>query len=81
MISSSVGQNVGGSLPTAENNAIPPVTYRATRGMVHVVNALQMALAESYIHGLAVPDDGSADNFQDVHAHPLQALSLASRAL
>ena len=57
MISSSVGQNVGWlSSLLRRMNAIRPMAYRATRGMVQVVNALQMAIAESYIHGLEVPD-------------------------
>lgn len=30
--------------------------YQVTRGMVTIVNALQMALAESYINGLEIPD-------------------------
>jgi cyclopropane-fatty-acyl-phospholipid synthase len=33
-----------------------PLAYQATRGAVKVVNALQMAIAESYINGLEVPD-------------------------
>ena len=32
------------------------MAYRVTRGMVQVVNALQMAVAEAYIKGLEVPD-------------------------
>ncbi|MGB3300469.1 MAG: class I SAM-dependent methyltransferase, partial [Phormidesmis sp.] len=33
-----------------------PLAYRATRGVVEVVNSVQMAVAEAYIHGLEVPD-------------------------
>ena len=33
-----------------------PLAYQVTRGMVKVANALQMALAESYINGLEIPD-------------------------
>jgi cyclopropane-fatty-acyl-phospholipid synthase len=56
MISPSVEQNVR-RFPSAANiNVKSPLAYRVTRGMVHVVNALQMAVAESYIKGLEVPD-------------------------
>ncbi|HEY9814840.1 MAG TPA: class I SAM-dependent methyltransferase [Candidatus Obscuribacterales bacterium] len=33
-----------------------PLAYQASRGAVKVFNALQMAVAESYINGLEVPD-------------------------
>ncbi len=33
-----------------------PLAYQATRGVVEVVNMVQMAIAESYINGLEVPD-------------------------
>ncbi len=33
-----------------------PLAYQATRGVVEVVNTVQMAIAESYINGLEVPD-------------------------
>lgn len=33
-----------------------PIAYEATRGVVSVVNAAQMALAEAYINGVEVPD-------------------------
>ena len=33
-----------------------PIAYQMTRGMVSAVNAVQMAVAESYINGLEVPD-------------------------
>ena len=37
--------------------AIPKTRWhRVTRGIAQVVNGLQMALAESYIHGLELPD-------------------------
>ena len=37
-------------------NLKSPLAYQATRSAVKVVNAVQMAVAESYIHGLEVPD-------------------------
>ncbi|TVQ26723.1 MAG: methyltransferase domain-containing protein [Leptolyngbya sp. DLM2.Bin15] len=33
-----------------------PIAYQASRGAVKIFNALQMAVAESYINGLEVPD-------------------------
>lgn len=33
-----------------------PLAYQATRGVVNVVNSVQMAVAEAYINGLEVPD-------------------------
>jgi cyclopropane-fatty-acyl-phospholipid synthase len=37
-------------------NVKNPLAYQATRGVVKVVNAVQMAVAESYINGFEVPD-------------------------
>jgi cyclopropane-fatty-acyl-phospholipid synthase len=37
-------------------NIKSPVAYKATRGVVKVFNALQMAFAEAYINGLEIPD-------------------------
>ena len=34
-----------------------PIAYQTTRGVVSVVNAVQMAVAEAYISGLEIPDD------------------------
>ena len=33
-----------------------PMAYRATRGAVHVTNAIQMAIGEAYVNGVEVPD-------------------------
>jgi cyclopropane-fatty-acyl-phospholipid synthase len=38
-------------------NIKDPVAYQTTRGVVSVVNAVQMAVAEAYINGLEIPDD------------------------
>ena len=49
--------NIESYIPVAGGvNVKSPVTYRMTRGLVRVANALQMAVAESYINGLEVPD-------------------------
>jgi cyclopropane-fatty-acyl-phospholipid synthase len=37
-------------------NVKSPLAYKATFGAIKAVNAVQMAVAESYIHGLEVPD-------------------------
>ncbi|MGJ3246058.1 MAG: SAM-dependent methyltransferase [Elainellaceae cyanobacterium] len=37
-------------------NLKSPLAYQTTRGAISVFNALQMALAESYINGLEIPD-------------------------
>src|SRR5205085_2222206 len=37
-------------------HAKSPLAYRATRAAVRLTNAVQMALAEAYIHGVEVPD-------------------------
>src|ERR1700727_966844 len=37
-------------------HAKSPLAYQATRGIVAVANATQMALAEAYINGVEVPD-------------------------
>jgi cyclopropane-fatty-acyl-phospholipid synthase len=56
MISPSIDHDIElGSSPMARTGK-RTIKYRATRRMVHVVNALQMALAESYIRGLELPD-------------------------
>ncbi len=56
MISSTVEQNIPRHPSAADINAKRSVAYRATRGMAHVVNALQMAMAEAHINGLEIPD-------------------------
>ena len=56
MISRSITQNVHRYPSVQEGNPKNPAAYRVTRGMAQVVNGLQMALAESYIHGLELPD-------------------------
>jgi cyclopropane-fatty-acyl-phospholipid synthase len=56
MVSSSIAQNVCSYPPAPQGRGKNPAAYRATRGMVHVVNGFQMALAESYINGLELPD-------------------------
>ena len=37
-------------------HAMSPLAYRATRGAVQIINAIQMAFAEAYIHGMEIPD-------------------------
>ncbi len=37
-------------------NTKKPLAYQATRGFIAVANQVQMAFAESYIHGLELPD-------------------------
>ena len=56
MVSSSIAQKVRSYSPAPQGRGEKLAAYRATRGMVHVVNTLQMVLAESYIHGLELPD-------------------------
>ena len=49
--------NIESYIPVAGGvNVKSPVAYHITRGLVRVANALQMAVAESYINGLEVPD-------------------------
>jgi cyclopropane-fatty-acyl-phospholipid synthase len=46
-----------------------PLAYKATRGAVKAVNAVQMAVAEAYINGLEVPDSvliGLFDTFMPI---------------
>ena len=57
MTSISTGQDFQRYVPIVGDIADKsPLAYRATRGAVEVVNAVQMAVAESYINGLEVPD-------------------------
>ena len=43
-----------------------PLAYKATRGAVGIVNLLQMAVAESYINGLEIPDSMLGGMFDTV---------------
>jgi cyclopropane-fatty-acyl-phospholipid synthase len=50
-------QNIEPYIPVAGRvNVKSPVAHQITRGLVRVANTLQMAVAESYINGLEVPD-------------------------
>ena len=50
-------QNIESYIPVAGGaNVKSPVAHQITRGLVRVANTLQMAVAESYINGLEVPD-------------------------
>ena len=57
MSASTVLQNIEKHIPIVGNiHTKSPIAYRATRLAVSTVNAVQMAVAESYINGLEVPD-------------------------
>jgi cyclopropane-fatty-acyl-phospholipid synthase len=57
MTSVSTGQDIQRYIPAiGDINVKNPLAYKATRGIVQVVNAVQMAVAESYINGVEVPD-------------------------
>jgi len=57
MTSTSIGRDFERYMPViGDINVKTPLAYQATRGVVKVVNAVQMAVAESYINGLEVPD-------------------------
>jgi cyclopropane-fatty-acyl-phospholipid synthase len=56
MISPSITQNLPGYPLAQARNGKSLAAYRITRGMAQAVNGLQMALAESYINGLELPD-------------------------
>lgn len=57
MTSISTRQNIDRYIPLiGDINLKSPLAYKASRGAVKVVNALQMAVAESYINGVEVPD-------------------------
>jgi len=57
MSSSTALQNIEKHIPLVGNIHLKsPIAYRATRVAVSAVNAVQMAVAESYINGLEVPD-------------------------
>lgn len=57
MTSISTGQDIQRHIPIIGDIADKsPLAYQATRGVVEVVNTVQMAIAESYINGLEVPD-------------------------
>ena len=57
MIFSTIERGIGHSSPAAEQMVRRTLGWHATRGTVQVVNALQMALAESYIRGVVLPDE------------------------
>lgn len=57
MTSISIGQDIQRHIPVVGDiNVKSPLAYKATRGVVKAVNTVQMAVAESYINGLEVPD-------------------------
>lgn len=57
MTSVSIGQGIQRHIPLiGDINIKSPLAYKATRGVVNVVNAVQMAVGESYINGLELPD-------------------------
>jgi len=57
MTSASLGRDIQRYIPAiGDINVKIPLAYQATRGIVQVVNAVQMAVAESYINGVEVPD-------------------------
>ncbi|PSB04575.1 SAM-dependent methyltransferase [Merismopedia glauca] len=57
MTSISTKRNLDRYIPLiGDINVKSPLAYTATRGVVKVVNAVQMAVAESYINGVEVPD-------------------------
>jgi cyclopropane-fatty-acyl-phospholipid synthase len=57
MTSVSTGQDIKRHLPlVGDINLKSPLAYKATRGAVRVVNGVQMAVGESYINGLELPD-------------------------
>ena len=57
MSSVSIGQDFERYIPAiGDINAKTPLAYQATRGMVEILNAVQMAVAEAYINGAEVPD-------------------------
>jgi cyclopropane-fatty-acyl-phospholipid synthase len=57
MTSASAQQDMQRYIPAIGDISVKvPLAYQATRGIVQVVNAVQMAVAESYINGVEVPD-------------------------
>ncbi|MCL1475050.1 SAM-dependent methyltransferase [Argonema antarcticum] len=57
MTSSTILQDIEKYIPVVGNvNIKSPLAYKVTRGVVPVVNAVQMGVAEAYINGLEVPD-------------------------
>jgi cyclopropane-fatty-acyl-phospholipid synthase len=57
MSSLTILQNIAKHLPVVgDMHTKSPIAYKATRLAVRTVNAVQMAIAESYINGLEVPD-------------------------
>ena len=57
MTSSTALQNIENHIPiVGDVHTKSPIAYWATRLAVSAVNTVQMAVAESYINGLEVPD-------------------------
>ncbi|MCL1463204.1 SAM-dependent methyltransferase [Argonema galeatum] len=57
MTSTPILQDIEKYIPVVGNvNIKSPLAYKVTRGVVSVVNAVQMAVGEAYINGLEVPD-------------------------
>lgn len=57
MTSLSIDQSIQRYIPILGNiNTKKPLAYQVTRGFILVANLIQMAFAESYIHGLEIPD-------------------------
>ncbi|MEH2320696.1 SAM-dependent methyltransferase [Nostoc sp.] len=57
MTASTLLQEIEKYIPiVGDINIKTPLAYQATRGVVEVVNTVQMAVAEAYINGLEVPD-------------------------
>lgn len=55
--STTILQDIEKYIPVVGNvNIKSPLAYKATRGVVPIVNAVQMGVAEAYINGLEVPD-------------------------
>lgn len=57
MTASTMLQDIEKYIPVVGDvNIKSPLAYNATRGVVEIVNTVQMAVAEAYINGLEVPD-------------------------
>jgi cyclopropane-fatty-acyl-phospholipid synthase len=57
MTTSTMLQDIERYIPViGDANIKSPLAYKATRQVVEVVNAAQMAAAEAYINGLEIPD-------------------------
>jgi cyclopropane-fatty-acyl-phospholipid synthase len=57
MTSLSIDQGIQRYIPIiGDINTKKPLAYQVTRGCILIFNLIQMAFAESYIHGLEIPD-------------------------